>query len=195
MSLRGTKQAAMNLPALETWRVLAIDPTSRGFGFAVLEGPAALIDWGVKHASGDRNARCLEQAAELIGRYQPEVLVVERTGVKDCRRCPRVRQLIENLLALASDRRLRARRVSRRRVQRCFSPRGSVTKRQIAVALAERFPELEPHLPPVRKPWMSEDERMSIFDAVAFGWASYESLRWESRALALLSLETPLPHA
>jgi len=29
-------------------RVLAIDPSTRGFGFAVLEGPSRLIDWGVK---------------------------------------------------------------------------------------------------------------------------------------------------
>jgi Holliday junction resolvasome RuvABC endonuclease subunit len=182
------------LPA-EAKRVLAIDPTSKGFGFAVLEGPGSLIDWGVKRASGDRNAKSLEKAAELIERYQPEVLVVERSAAKGSRRCPRVCQLIEDLLALARDRHIRAQRISRRQVQRCFSKIGSATKRQIAVALVDRFPELEPHLPPVRKPWMSEDGRMGIFDAVAFGWASYESLRRERRALSLLSLETLLPHA
>jgi Holliday junction resolvasome RuvABC endonuclease subunit len=181
------------LPA-EAKRVLAIDPTSKGFGFAVLEDPTVLIDWGLKRASGDRNVKSLEKAAELIERYRPEVLVVERTAAKGSRRCPRVRKLIEDLIALALDRRLRTRRISRRRVQRCFSEIGSATKRQIAVALVERFPELEPHLPPVRKPWMSEDGRMGIFDAVAFGWASYESLRRERRALSLLSLET-LRHA
>jgi len=185
----------MNASLLEARRVLAVDPTSKGFGFAVLEGPGSLIDWGVKRARGDRNAKSLEKAAELIERYQPEVLVVERSAAKGFRRCLRVRQLIEDLLALARDRHIRARRISRRKVQRCFSKTGSATKRQIAVALVERFPELEPHLPPVRKPWMSEDGRMGIFDAVAFGWASYESLRRESRALTLLSLETPVPHA
>jgi hypothetical protein len=35
------------------------------------------------------------------------------------------------------------------------------------VAIAKRFPELAPRLPRFRKPWMSEDYRMSIFDAVA----------------------------
>lgn len=184
----------MNASLLEVKRVLAIDPTSKGFGFAVLEGPSALIDWGVKRASGDRDVKSLEKAAELIERYQPEVLVVEHAAAKGSRRCPRVRQLIEDLIALALDRRLRTRRVSRRQVQQSFSINSSATKRQIAVALVERFPELEPHLPPVRKPWMSEDGRMGIFDAVAFGWASYESLRRERRALSLLSLET-LRHA
>src|SRR5574337_19513 len=111
----------MNPSLLEAKRVLAIDPTSKGFGFAVLEGPTVLIDWGVKHVRSDRNAKCLEQAAELVGRYRPEVLVVERTAAKGSRRCPRVRQLIEDLIALALDRRLRTRRVSRRQVQRSFS--------------------------------------------------------------------------
>jgi len=36
----------------------------------------------------------------------------------------------------------------------------------------QRFPELAPRLPRFRKPWMSEDYRMSIFDAVAFGLTS-----------------------
>ena len=40
-------------------------------------------------------------------------------------------------------------------------------KQEIAIAIAERFPELAPRLPRSRKPWMSEDYRMSIFDAVA----------------------------
>lgn len=182
----------MNPSSLQTWRVLAIDPTSKGFGYAILESPAVLIDWGVRHAKADRNAKCLQQARELINRYRPEMLVVENTAATSSRRCLRVVQLIENLFALASSAGLRTRRISRRQVQRSFSKAGPATKRQIAVALAARFPELAPQLPPVRKPWMSEDERMSIFDALAFGWASYEPLRREAHALSLISQEAPL---
>ena len=185
----------MNLSPMETKRSLAIDPTSKGFGFAVLESPATLIDWGVRHASEDKNRRSLEKVSELIDRYQPDVLVVERTTAKGCRRRLRARQLIEDLPGLALEHGLRTKRVSRRRAQLCFYKTGSATKRQVAVALTERFPELEPHLPPMRKPWMSEDERMSIFDAVAFGYASYESWRRENRALFLLSLDPPSFHA
>ncbi len=39
----------------------------------------------------------------------------------------------------------------------------------MARAIAEQFPELVPRVPPVRKPWMSEDYRMSMFDAVGLG--------------------------
>ena len=180
----------MSATALKLRRVLAIDPTSKGFGYAVLEGPAVLIDWGVKHTKADRNPRCLQQARELFDRFQPDFLVVENTSAKSSRRCPRVAQLIEKLLLMAAGRDLGTRRISRIQMQRCFSENGPATKRQVAVALAQRFPELEPHLPPIRKPWMSEDERMSIFDAVAFGHASYE-LSHRRRQAFSLSLQAP----
>lgn len=41
-------------------RVLAIDPSTRGFGFAVLEGPNRLIDWGVKETKVDKKRKILE---------------------------------------------------------------------------------------------------------------------------------------
>ena len=37
------------------FRILAIAPSSRGFGFAVLEGQEKLVDWGVKSIKGDKN--------------------------------------------------------------------------------------------------------------------------------------------
>jgi Holliday junction resolvasome RuvABC endonuclease subunit len=185
----------MNIPIQEVKRILAIDPTCKGLGFAVLEGPTVLIDWGVKHATSDRNAKCLRLARELVDRYQPEVLVVENTGAKGSRRCPRVIQLIENFLVLASSCGVRTRQISRQRVQRSFSKTGSATKRQVAVALSARFAELSPHLPPERRPWMSEDERMSIFDAVAFAWTFFEPFRRERRARALLDETASASHA
>jgi hypothetical protein len=45
---------------------------------------------------------------------------------------------------------------------------GRGTKHALAEIIAKRFPEeLGSRLPPKRKPWMSEDSRMNIFDAVA----------------------------
>lgn len=34
--------------------------------------------------------------------------------------------------------------------------------------IAARFAELARYVPPERKPWMSEDPRMAVFDAPAF---------------------------
>src|SRR5439155_13223774 len=49
-----------------------------------------------------------------------------------------------------------------------FAAQGATTKHEVAGVIAGRFPELAPHRPKFRKPWMSEDERQAIFDAAAF---------------------------
>jgi hypothetical protein len=186
----------MSAPIQEAKCVLAIDPTSKGFGFAVLEGPEKLIDWGVKHAGtgAPRNRKSVAQACELMARYRPEVLVVEHTSAKGCHRRARVRRLIKSLLTLARRHRLRARRISRRSVLRSFGPSSAANKYRVAVTLTERFPELALHLPPERKLGDSEDERMAIFDALSFGWMFYETMRREARALSLLGEQAPFPH-
>ena len=57
---------------------IAIDPTSRGFGFAVLEGPRRLVDWGTKYAAKEnRNTRCVSVVGSLMRAYAPDMLVLE----------------------------------------------------------------------------------------------------------------------
>lgn len=148
-------------------RVLAIDPYPRGFGFAVLEGPERLIDYEVKKVRGDKNSACLKRVNDLIGRYQPDVIVLGNPTGKGSRRVLRVQELTQEILKLASSKRIKARSISRLQIINAFSPSGAFTKHQIASRIAEQFPELALRLPPPRKRWMSEDERMSIFDAVA----------------------------
>ena len=77
-------------------RVLAIDPSHRGLGFAILEGPHRLLDWGVRQAEeGDKNAKCVAIVRELIDRYRPHVLVVENAARKSSRRCDWVHKLLQ----------------------------------------------------------------------------------------------------
>jgi hypothetical protein len=45
-----------------------------------------------------------------------------------------------------------------------------MTKNEIAEAIARRVPALHLYVPPARKPWMSEDARMGIFDAAALAF-------------------------
>jgi Holliday junction resolvasome RuvABC endonuclease subunit len=155
-------------------RVLAIDPSTRGFGFAVLEGRNQLIDWGVKETKTDKNRRSLKLIADLIEQYEPSVLVLEDYGGKGSRRCRRVAELIEAISKLAAKRKLKVKMYSRAKVKLAFAESGAGTKYEIAMAIANRFPELAQRLPRFRKPWMSEDYRMSIFDAVALAIAFFQ---------------------
>lgn len=148
-------------------RVLAVSPCTRGFGFALLEGPEILLDWGRKEVRSNKHARSLEYIREMIEYYHPDVLVVEDSQDRSCRRCARVRELIGDIVALATANRVRTRTFSRREVRTAFSASGAITKYAIAGVIIERLPVLAPWRPPVRKPWMSESHRASIFDAVA----------------------------
>jgi len=114
----------------------------------VFEDPDLFVDWGERNIRGQKNAASIEAVAKLIERDQPDVLVVEDTGLADCRRWPRVRLLIRELIAYAARMDLSVRLVSRATARKAFAASGGSTKYEIAKAIASRFPELEPHLPP-----------------------------------------------
>lgn len=153
-------------------RILAVDPTSRGFGFAVMEGPDLLVDWGVVQARTDKNRQCLERIGAIMDRYRPHRIVIEDTR-RGSRRRARVRQLLSSVERLAAEKSLALRRVSQDQVRKVFPDTQVPGKYPVAVATAKRFPELAARLPPPRKPWNSEAEMMAVFDAVALGAAYY----------------------
>lgn len=153
-------------------QILAIDPTTRGFSFALLERTGRLIDWGGKRApSAGRNRRCAEAVAVLIRTHRPDVLVLEDCTAPGSRRCARVRALIRTLQSVAASHRIPLELVPPRYLREVCAGNPRATKHDVARALAERLPELARHVPPRRKPWMTEDGRTHIFDAVALAVA------------------------
>jgi Holliday junction resolvasome RuvABC endonuclease subunit len=158
----------MNKIQPKHFRILAIAPSTRGFGFAVLEGQETLVDWGVKTVKGDKNAQSLVRVEDLIAHYQPGILVLEDASAKGSRRSPRIRKLCRQIIKMAASRKVSVALFSRDQVMKTFIADGQGTKHAVAEIIAKRFPEeLGSRLPPKRKPWMSEDSRMGIFDAVA----------------------------
>ena len=147
-------------------RILAIYPSSRGFGFSVLEGRDRLIDWGVVQTKDDKHRRTIARVTRFMARYTPDEVVTE-DPMKSPYRSARIRKLLAGVQDLAVMKRVQWRGVSRGQVRETFRTSGPVTKYRIAQGIAGHFPELASRLPPPRKPWMSEDARMAIFDAVA----------------------------
>jgi Holliday junction resolvasome RuvABC endonuclease subunit len=146
-------------------RVLAIDPSHRGLGFAVMEGPSELLDWGVKQAEdGDKNAKCVGIVKDLIDRYRPHVLVLENSTGKNSRRCERVQELLQAVRQAARQKGVKVLEETTERVQKAFVPK----KDTIAAAIAGRFPELAARLPKPRTLTTSEHSAMPVFDAMAF---------------------------
>ena len=157
---------------------MAIAPITRGFGFAVMEGPEKLVASGNKAFRGNKNARVLAWAEKFIQLYQPAVLVLPEVHGKDTHRAKRIKLLHQQLVALAGKHLLKVREISatRQRDKLLNDPKG--TKYEMAEQLAAQFPtELSARLPPKRQPWMSEDPRMDIFDAVGLAVVFWKPLK------------------
>ena len=93
------------------------------------------------------------------------------------RRCERVKKLLNAMTEEAQQSGRQISLMTQDTVKHSLTPfiGGTVNKHSISRMLASRYPELSPRLPPLRKPWMSEDNRMSIFDACAFAFAHYQN--------------------
>lgn len=150
-------------------RVLSLDPSRKGFGYIVLESGLRLVDWGVAQVYSNSEEGVLVRVESIVDRYRPVLIVVE--DIEDSKQRRRAVDRIEFVRKYARQRGIVVDAVSRAMVRRAFKETGG-SKHGIATAITREFPELEQRLPPVRKPWMSEDERMSIFDAFSFALSS-----------------------
>lgn len=159
-------------------RMLAIDPTHRGFAYVVFEGPNQLVDWGLTHVSGRKNPASLRRATELIRLWDPEVIVLEEYTAPGSRRRGRTSDLIRRVHELALEAGIKAVLIPPRTVKAAFANEDATTKEEIARVIAERYPvELGRKLPPHRKIWMSEDLRINLFDAAALALGYCEVMR------------------
>jgi Holliday junction resolvasome RuvABC endonuclease subunit len=163
----------MKSPKPNLKRVLAIDPTSRGFGFVVLESSNSLVDWGVKTLRQVKESKILAKVLALIRHYYPDVIVIE-----DCngsRRGVRIQGLLDEVRRLAATEGIGSRCYQIPKVKKVFRSFHAKNKEEIAHVIAQQLPELAPSLPRHRKPWMSEGYAMAIFDAAALALTYFYS--------------------
>jgi len=120
-----------------------------------------------RRADNHRASRAIESLLEW---FRPDVLALEDWNAADSRRCRRVEALLDQI-ASVKQKRLQVRHITRRDLRTIGPPSQTNTKYGRACLIADHFPELRPFLPRFRKPWMPEDDRMAIFDAVGFALA------------------------
>jgi hypothetical protein len=155
-------------------RVLALDLRPRSFGYVIFEGPQELLEWGVRSFRGGVNAVKIPARVKLMAlldEFAPEVVLL-RAGVTGKGR--KTSALVEMLRMEAPDRDFSLKFVPPGAVKQAFAGHER-NKYEIASVLAAQFPELSWKLPHKRKPWESEDYRMSIFDAAALGITYFRS--------------------
>lgn len=150
-------------------RILAVSPSSAGFGFAVLEGQNVLVKSGSVRVPKDRNKGTLARAEKLMAEWTPQVIVLEDASAEGSLRHPRIRRLTKMICRAAQKRRIKVALISRKRLMEAFFPEGEDGERhELAEAVAQMFPEELTHrLPSKRKFYESENYRIEMFFAVA----------------------------
>jgi len=163
----------MNQTPIKNTRILAVALSTKGLGYAVVEGQDVFIAHGHKIVEGgDKNVKSFGWVENLIARYQPGILVLQDVLTKGSRRAPRIKSLHRQVMRLAAKHKLTVKLISGEQVRSLLLGNPKGTKQEMAELLAGKFPdELASRLPPKRKPWKSEDTRMDIFDAVALAVA------------------------
>jgi hypothetical protein len=141
---------------------------SRGFAFVLFEGTLSPYDWGVFDVRGPQKGRhVVNKVRRLLHQYVPDVLVMQDTSPEGTQRVNRLALLNKELATLAQELGMPVFSYSRDEIYRELSSMGFANKQMLAVLIAKHIPAFERHVPPPRKPWMSEDGRMGLFDAAA----------------------------
>ena len=158
-------------------RIVAIALRSRRFGFAVFEGPNRLLDWGMVFypLNNDvQRAAASKRVASLLTLFIPSVVVVGRTRPLNVRNDSGIRPILRSIRREASSRLIPVRLMKKAEVREVFRLFRAKSKHEIASLVVQMFPELLWKLPPRRRIWESEHPIMTMFDAVALGFAYWQ---------------------
>lgn len=148
--------------------VLAIYPTTRGFGYIIMCSPLSPVDWGVRDIRAkQKNAACLQKVSALIDVHQPDVIVLEDPTAPGANRSERIKHLCQAIARLADGQSVEVHVCPRSRVSEFFKSFGARTRHEVAIVIASQVTALERFLPARRKIWQSEPRHISIFNATA----------------------------
>lgn len=164
-----------NLKQEKNITVLAIDPSSTGFGYSVLLSPNKLIDWGVVSTRINRLNCTVRRFQWLVEEYKPTVIVVERPNysVGESALAKKFVAVMSKYTAVYE---LPFSVIKREQVDTLFKNFDAHTKYAIAEKVIEFLPQLAPFKPQKKEFYENEDSNMKIFDAVALALTFYEDL-------------------
>lgn len=167
-------------------RILAIDLRSQLFGFAVLEGPRTLLDFGRKLfrvTTTRSNVVLLRKKIDwLITLFLPSVIVLKHTSGRKDQELVRRTDAIDVIKQEAALRSVKIAVLNRSCIYRAFGQSGNVSKYRVAGLIAEMLPDVQWKLPPNRKHYEPEHHNMAIFDAISVGLAYFICREAEPKA-------------
>jgi hypothetical protein len=152
-------------------RILGIASTTRGFAFAVTEGPRRLVSWGLRRVPV-ATAKSVKTMNKVLLKARPLFVAFER---EDSLKKRHRGKHFDAVVTRACDAHgIMILNMGSGQTHSLCMPRKS--KWSLADTLAKLFPELRDKVPPRRKPWQSEDDRIGLFMALAAAVSAWESL-------------------
>jgi hypothetical protein len=155
-------------------RIMTIDLRRSRFGYAVLDGPNVLLEWGSgemrTHDEERRNFKNT-RLRSVLRVSSPAKVVVRRSQYRGNLDSPLKDRLLRKLKLDASGYSIPVVMISQDEIRRAFHVPNRASKYGIASVVARKFPELRAKLPATRKAWEPELHSMIIFDAIATGLA------------------------
>lgn len=166
----GQPRQKQKMTARTHQRILAFDIHPLHAGFAALEGPSHLLDFGTTRFKKDRVSpagAAAYQMPRIVARSQPDRIVItmpaNQTLAQD-----RLREVKHAILASARRAGIPVSEIPREKYLEVLGVR---TRYSAALQMVARFPALGPRLPKRRKIWQAERPIMAAFDATAAGVA------------------------
>ena len=157
-------------------RLLAVEVRSRRMGFVVFEGPARLLDWGVKSCSFPTRRLhkvVAKRVRPLLYRYRPIAVVMRSDNQNSSQTAARIRVSMDAISREAHRCGAKIRLVKTKSRNRFFVQLRRNAKHQVAPLIADLFEELSLMVQPERRPWHSESYHTAIFDAAATGLVAF----------------------
>lgn len=155
-------------------RLIAIELRGQQFGYAVFEGQKQLLDYGGSHfRPGGRQGVTVarKRLNKLIRFFTPLAIAVKHPERHVLKRHPAIRTIARAIRREAAAHLIAHCAISRNEIRVAFRSFQPSNKYQVAMIVADIFPELNSKLPAKRKLGDPEHPRMVLFDAVSVGLA------------------------
>jgi Holliday junction resolvasome RuvABC endonuclease subunit len=156
--------------------ILAVYADGFGLSHAILNNPKALVAWGLKRATGDKNMACLREFVKLLSLVKPDVVVLEDIPHSQKKQRSRIYKLIAAITEAAINQDIPVHFYSRKQIQEAFAGKGAKTKHQISTTIGEVFSKLKSSVPPKRRPWEPEQTAISYFTAISLALTHFHFL-------------------
>jgi Holliday junction resolvasome RuvABC endonuclease subunit len=145
--------------------ILALYPNATGLGYACLQIPERLLDYGIATVQPVSNGKLLIRAEKFMDYYKPKIILLKETG--SAKNSRRTNKLIEAISTLSGEKDLPVYRYTKQQIKDVFEIFGAQSKFQIVEKIVRMLPELGPRAPKEKKWYEKEDYNMVLFNAVS----------------------------